>query len=114
MTQDTVQQIEENIREAKKLVELDVALERLEKNQDFKKVIVDGYLTAEAVRLVHAKADPQFQTPERQAFFLAQIDAIGGLLNYFRGVSHQASNARKAIEADEAAIEEIHAEELAK
>lgn len=114
MTQDTVQEIEKNIQEARKLVELDKCLERLHQNQDFKKVVLEGYLIHEAVRLVHLKADPAFQTPERQASVLVQIDAIGGLVGYFRKVEQQASLALKAIAADEETRDEILAEGDAK
>lgn len=112
MSNDTVQQIERNIRRNKEFVALDKAMQRLEHNADFNLVIRDGYLKQEAVRLVHLRGDPAFQTPERQASILAQIDAIANLLQYFRVVEHQGNLALKAIEADEATREELLAEEL--
>jgi len=107
MTQDTVQQIEESIKASKKRIEMDKALERLESNADFKLLITDGYLQAESVRLVHLKSDPAVQSAEKQAAINAQIDAIGGLLQYFRTVSQLASQSVRAIEADDAEIEEL-------
>lgn len=107
MIQEAVQKIEENILKSKKFVELDKALERLEYNKDFQMVITEGYLQHEAVRLVHLKADPAMQTTERQASVINQIDAIGGLLQYFRTVSHNANVAMKTIESDEAAVAEL-------
>jgi hypothetical protein len=112
MTTDTVQRIEANIARAKEIVELDKALQRLTENRDFRKVIKEGYLEREAIRLVHLRGDPAFQTPERQAAVLGQIDAIGQVLSYFRTVSFNASIAEKAIESDEATRDEILAEEL--
>lgn len=109
---DTVQRIEENIRQAKEIVELDNALKRLEQNRDFRKVIKEGYLEKEAIRLVHLRGDPAFQTPERQASVLRQIDAIGELLSFFRTVSFNANIALKAIEQDEAERDELIAEGL--
>lgn len=114
MTNETVQRIEENIAHAKSFVELDKALQRLIENRDFRLVIKEGYLEKEAIRLVHLRGDPAFQTPERQAAVLGQIDAIGQLLGYFRTISFNASSALKSIEADEAARDEILAEELAR
>ena len=111
MTQDTVQQIEAAIQHDKKTVELDNALQRLESNRDFNLVITEGYLKKEAIRLVHLKADPAFDTPARQAAVMTQIDAIGGLLQYFRTVSFNASIAAKSIAAGEAEREELIAEE---
>ena len=113
MTQDTVQEIEANISKLKQFVDLELALERLEKNADFKKVISEGYLKDEAIRLVHAKADPHLQSPDKQAGVVGQIDAIGRLVTYFRGITQNANLARKSIEADEETRDEILAQEQA-
>jgi hypothetical protein len=110
MTQDIVHSIEENIRNAKEIVDLGNALERLVGNRDFRALIKDGYMAKEAIRLVHLRADPAFQTPERQAAVLAQIDAIGQLGSYFQTVKHNAQIAVKSIESDEATRDEILAE----
>jgi hypothetical protein len=112
MTQETVRQIEDSIARAKKHIELDMALDRLEANRDFKAVIAEGYLEREAVRLVHLKSDPAMRTPERQASIVTQIDSIGGLLAFFRTVSQNAALASRSIEQDEFALEELRAEEL--
>lgn len=85
-------------------------LTRLESNRDFKKLIADGYLKDEAVRLVHLKADPSMQTPDRQAAIDRDISGIGALLQYFRTVDFMAGQAIKSIEADEATREEVLAE----
>lgn len=107
-----VQRIQQNILRAKEIVEFDKALQRLEANRDFQKVIKEGYLKAEAIRLVHLKADPSMQTPERQLSVITQIDAIGGLASYFRTVSFAANMALKTIEGDEATLEDLAVEEL--
>ena len=112
MTQTTVRQIEESIQNAKQHIELDKALERLESNKDFKLVISEGYLEKESIRLVHLKADPAMQTAERQASVVTQIDAIGGLLQYFRTVSQTAALAAKSIDSDEETLAELAAEEI--
>jgi hypothetical protein len=111
MTQDTVREIEESIQRDMEHVELGKALERLKFNRDFKAIISEGYLQKEAIRLVHLRADPVFTTPQKQADVLAQIDAIGGLLSYFRTLAHNATIAAKAIGSAEAMREEILAEE---
>lgn len=114
MTSDPVRQIEESIKRDKEHVELDKALERLEANRDFKTVIIEGYLEKEAIRLVHLKSAPAMQTPERQASVVAQIDAIGGLMQYFRVVGNNAAVALKSIESAEAERDELIAEEAAR
>lgn len=103
--------IEESIKSAKKLVELADALERLKSNKDFKTIVMEGYFEKEAIRLVQAKSNPGLQSPEMQKLIITQIDAIGNLNLFFTTLVQQAAMARKSIEQDEAAIEEIAAEE---
>lgn len=111
MNNNTVQAIEENIRQAKLIAGKGEALERLRQNRDFKAVILDGYFKEEAIRLVHLKADPSMQSPDMQKSIVAQMDAIGSLNQHFTAVVQQASIALKAISADEEARDEILAEE---
>lgn len=111
MSKDTIQGIEESIKRSKKLVELGDSLERLRNHRDFKKVILEGFLEQEAIRLVHLKADPAFQTAERQASITTQIDGIGTFVQYLNTVMSLANLGAKGIEADEAAREELLAEE---
>lgn len=112
MSKDTVQAIEENIQQAKKMVEQGNALERLRNNRDFKHIIQEGYFEKEAIRLVHLKVDPNMQTAERQQSIIRDMDAIGSLNQYLQGVYRKADMAAKAIQADEEARDEILAEEL--
>ena len=112
MSNDTLAAVELNIKQAKEVVAMASALERLQANRDFKLVVTDGYFQKEAIRLVHLKADDKMQEPKRQDAIIAQIDAIGRLHAYFTTVYQLASMAEKAIEADEATIEEIAREEL--
>lgn len=107
---DTVQKIEENIKQARQIIELQAALDRLATNKDFKLVITEGYLKQEAIRLVHLKAEAFFQTLERQSAIVRDIDGIGSLVSYFTTLRHNAETARKAIEADEFTRDEILSE----
>lgn len=109
---NTLQAIEKNIEQAKELVELGKAVERLRSNREFKKVVVDGYFGDEAIRLVHLKADPSMQRPESQASIVKQMDAIGAFSQYLTTVLHQASLAEKAIETGEADKEDFLAGEV--
>jgi len=103
--------IEESIRSARKLIELADALERLKSNKDFKTIVMEGYFEKEAVRLVQAKSNPALQSAEMQKSIITQIDSIGNLNLFFSTIVQQASMARKSIDHDEAALEEIAAEE---
>lgn len=113
MSQDVLNELDRNIREAKKIADVGDALERLRKNADFKTVIQEGFFEKEAIRLVHLKAEPNFQTAERQASIVTQMDAIGSLAQYLTTVLHKAALARKAIAADEETRDEVLAEGLA-
>lgn len=98
---DTVQAIEKAIQHSKELVELGKVLERLRSNRDFKKLIIEGYLEKECIRLVLLKADQNMQTVERQASIVKQMDAIGSVDQYFQTVFVKASMAEKSLELDE-------------
>jgi len=113
MSNTELQEIDNNIKEAQKLVELGNALVRLRSNKDFKKVVLEGFFEQEAIRLVHLKADANMQTPERQQNILRDIDAIGSFNQYLRTVLYRADLARKAIDDGEALRDELLAEENA-
>lgn len=105
--EDQVHAIEQNIMRSKKAIGFADALVRLQSNRDFKTVILDGFLSSEAIRLVHLKADPSMQEPKHQQQILLQIDAIGTLKEYFRTAAYQGEMARKAIIADEEMRDEL-------
>lgn len=109
--QQHLAQLEQQIEQAKGAHDLGEALLRLISNADFKKVILEGYLKHEAVRLVHLKADPQMATADRQAKVIRDIDAVGALADYLRLVSHAGVQAEEAIRQAEACIEEIQSGE---
>lgn len=107
MNEQMLEEIELNIKEAKQLVELGDALERLISNRDFEKVFTEGYLRDEAVRLVHLKGDPNMQSAEKQDSIVSQMDGIGHFTSYVAKIRGQAHHARKAIESDEETREEL-------
>ena len=113
MSNATIEAIERNIKLAKEVAALGNSLERLRTNRDFKTVILDGYFEQEAIRLVHLKADPNMHSAESQLAIVSQMNSIGGLVQYFNTTMHRASLASKNILADQEAIEEIAAEEVA-
>jgi hypothetical protein len=103
--------IEASIKEARKLVELGDALERLKSNRDFRTIVMEGYFEKEAIRLVQAKSNPALQSPEMQKSIITQIDSIGNLNMFFSTIIQQAAMARKSVEQDEAELEAIAGEE---
>lgn len=110
MSQEQIQAIERDIEEAKVHIDLASALERLDNNQDFRKVIGTAYCKDEAIRLVHLKSDPEMQSPERQASIIRQIDAIGALSGFLRIVKFHGAQAAKNIAAAEEMLVELRQE----
>lgn len=106
-----IQQIEDNLKSARKTVERGVSLERLFANRDFKNIVLDGYFEQEAIRLVHLKADPNMQTVDSQKSILTQMDAIGNLKQYFNTIRQFAAIAAKNVASDEEALAELRGEE---
>ena len=110
MSPTELQQLEFNIKQAQKIVDLGDALERLRNNRDFKKVIGEGYFEDEAIRLVHLMADSNMQTPEMQASIHKQMIAIGGFRDFLETLGIRANMARNSVAADEATRDEVLAE----
>lgn len=112
MSDSQVRDIERAIASDKVKAEAGKALERLRRNPDFKSLIVQGYLKDEAVRLVHAKADPQFDSPTRQAAIDRDINAIGAFAVFLRTTEQLGGSAMASLETNERELELIHREEL--
>jgi len=112
MSSEQIEQIEQNIRNAKVHVDFANAIERLRSNKDFKKVISEGYFKDEAVRLVHLKAHPGMQSEASQRSILSQMDSIGNLAQFFDTALHMGAQAAKSISDDEDTRAELAAEEL--
>lgn len=112
MSQADINEIELSIKEAKDMVAMAKAVERLYKNADFKQIVLDGYFENEAVRLVHLKADPAMQDEKSQKMIIQGMDAIGALRGYFNWLTQQGNLALKAIEDGEDTLDELRAEGL--
>ena len=110
MNSAELQQLEVNIKQAQKMVDLGSALDRLRNNRDFKKVIEDGYFEQEAIRLVHLMSDSNMQSPEIQTSIHKQMIAVGVFRDYLETLSIRAGMARRSVEADENTRDEVLAE----
>ena len=96
----------------RKQIERGQAVARLMANRDFKKIILEGYFKDEAVRLVHLKQAPDFQTDDKQRNILRDIDSIGTFRNYLNLVEYFAGQASQAIGVTESVLEEARQEAL--
>ena len=109
--------VELSITEAKEKIERSKALERLEKNKDFKALILDHLLRENAINQVRLLASPALKAPGEQgamakAGIEARISMIGELANFFRWTHMEAESARKALDEHEETRQELLAEQL--
>jgi hypothetical protein len=111
MNNQALQELDYSIQVHRDAIEVGLCLERLRLNRDFKRLIRDGFLSKEAVRLVHLKASPDTQSPEKQQAILTQLDSIGCLHQYFNRVQAESDLARRLLNDDEQTREEILSED---
>jgi hypothetical protein len=80
------QAIQIEYENARKMVEDYEALKRLKLNPDFKRIIMDGYLKSEAIRLVYLKGDTSMyyskESNENRQHNEHMLQAIGAF-NFF-------------------------------
>ncbi len=112
-TAHDMEKIELSIEEAKKLMDMTKAIERLEHNKDFKKVFTEGYFKDLAVKMVACKAAPSWQTQEQQMNVEHTMLAISHLQLYLRSQVMLGVNAEKSLQAHQAERELILEQEAA-
>lgn len=101
--------IEQQIAELQELVERkDLAL-KLEKNRDFKKLILDGFCETECARFARNSGDPSI-SPENRADSLAMAQAAGHLRRYLSLCVMQGFRAEDEIRQAKEALEELRLE----
>lgn len=83
-----------NEEQAKSVVELSEALERLEQNADFKRVVTDGYLNESVKGIVMTLAYAnEMQLKDR----FNKLIGISNLQMYFAGIKGQGVQAKEAL-----------------
>lgn len=113
-TEQQLQQIEMDIERAREMVERKRAIERLFENEDFKSVVMDGFLDDEAQRVILAKADPELQMMPGKIDELDRLGIAIGEFNMWLFFQRKlGQQAEQAIAADEETREELLAEQLA-
>ena len=109
-TEEELNQLDANIAEAKHFIDIKKSVERLFKNRDFKKVILEFYFKEEAARLVMAKSSNLNE--EQKKLIDCMIYGIGALSNFFDSVHQRGIQAEQALQDDEDAKTEILQEDL--
>ena len=102
----TIEQCEEQIAQAE-------ALERLHKNADFKKVILEDYFEKNTIRTVMMKSAAGHEAPDKQQNLDNVLMGISQLGAYFHKIFAFGEGASRAMEEHRATREELLAEDLA-
>lgn len=106
MSEQDLEQIEITIEAAQKKVDLADTFERLQKNKDFKKLIMDHYLKDYAVRLVLLKADSSLSEDVIEKIS-KEIDCVGIFNSFLRTVMIEGYQCRMSIASSEEERERI-------
>ena len=110
MLDNQVEEVELTIEEAKKHVQRRDSLRKLMNNREFRKIIEEGYMQEEAVRLVGISADPSVE--HREDAIIGQIKAISNLRQYLSNILRLGDQMEESILENEALLEELREEEI--
>lgn len=99
------EEIEVDLKDLKEALEMRKALQRLESNPDFVKVMKEGYLEQESIRLVHLRGAPSMQQEPHATQIMKRLEGIPALLAYFNSIHFHAQEAEKVMEDYEAELE---------
>lgn len=106
MHEQTVQELEMSIEQAKALVDRAVKVQQLYANPLFREIILEGYFTHEAARLVHLAHDPNLHENVRQHI---KTDLAGppAFKRYLVTIEQMGYQAAKAMHEAQDMISEI-------
>lgn len=107
-----IAEVELTINQAKELMGRKNCMDRLIKNDDFKKIILEDYFEKEPSRLVLLKADPAMQNEKDQIAINKNIDAIGFFRQYLMTIIQLGRRAEEDIREAEMVKEEMLRENL--
>ena len=110
MSQSQTEQLELSIEEAKRVVAMGEALDRLNHNADFNLIVVKGYMQEEAIRLAHLQNDPTVPVEQRD-FLKVELVGPGALTRYLRLQMKMAEQAANELQFNEEELESARVEE---
>lgn len=105
-----IQQCEQEIKNAKELIERRRMALKLADNPEFKKLFLEEYFVNEAARLVQISADPNLSL-EQRADALAMAQATGHTKRYLSVVVQMGAHHERALPELEAHLDELRAVE---
>ena len=99
--------IDERIKQLEDQIELHKALERLHENEDFKKVVLDGYFEKESARVFDMLTIPSNLKRDQLQNLMDMMSAIRNVKGYFKTVIVNASMAPEQIDEEREFRKEI-------
>ena len=111
MSELDIPSIERDIAKYKGHIKLLDALNRLEKNADYKLLIGNGYLKEEILRLVSLRTSPEAQSEISQRNLIRDIDAVSSFGDYIRHIRIEGESAKASIDQSEQTLEAALIEE---
>jgi hypothetical protein len=108
--QTPVSALEQQLNNAKLLVDRRDSALKLSENRDFRKVILDEFCGSEAARYVQASGDPALSA-ESRADSLAIAQASGHLKRYLSVIIQMGNQAARDVAELEVAMDEVRGEE---
>ena len=106
-------QVEVTIEQCEEQIELAEALQRLHKNKDFRRIILEDYFEKNAVRTVMMKSAGGQEGEKEQKNLDNVLIGIGQLGQYFHKIFSFGEGASRALESHRTTREELLTEELA-
>lgn len=106
----TIDQLESELAKQKALIERAESAQRLAKNRDFRKLILEDFLVTECANYAQLSGDPALP-PENRADALAISQAAGHLRRYLSMITQMGINAANQMDRREQELAEARAEE---
>lgn len=102
--------IEVSIEAAKKAIAKGDAFDRLTKNPDFRKIILEDYFEKEPARLVGLLTDSEMMDDDNQTGLKNDMIGISVLRKHFMVIQRIANQMRNAVAQSEAELESLREE----
>ncbi len=109
MTEVSIAELENQKDQLKKLTELRDIAEKLYRNKDFKKLILEEYMINEAARLAQVSGDPNLNKEQKEDA-MAMAQATGHLKRYLQIVCQMGNHAESEINNIDAELADIRVE----
>jgi len=106
LNEEQVQQIELTATEAREYIKFAEDAQKLLEHPLFKKVVTEGYMTNEAIRLTKLLADTNMQSPDNQKGIMDGLMGISQLNNFFVAIGNSKMMMQRSLAECENALQQ--------